>query len=289
MSGHPGGLRRSIFLIVIVAAFALSARVARAQSSSIQNTTVNVNYVYAASLGFGGYSLAGLSANVYTLPLSDTLVDIPRPGWSLRLLLPVQLGIYDFRGSYAGNAISVNQQSISLVPGAELQIPLTDRFVVKPFGQFGAAHSFGTHGDNPDAWIYLGGVRSVAQWQAGGYTISLGNGIVYAGDNAIGPGFGEHYVSLQAAVEVRHSLGFQIGSWTPDLGVYLAEYYYPAPLTFSRFLQSPLKVNNQNEIGFSVGTVEPMKILWLSKPRLGAGIVFGGGLNVYHVTFGFPF
>jgi hypothetical protein len=88
---------------------------------------------------------------------------------------------------------------------------------------------------------------------------------------------------------VRRSLGFKIGQWTPDLGVYAAEYYYPTPLVFSRFLRSPLRIPNQNEIGFSVGVAEPLKFLWLANPRIGAGFVFGGGLNVYHVNFGFPF
>jgi hypothetical protein len=55
----------------------------------------------------------------------------------------------------------------------------------------------------------------------------------------------------------------------------------------SRFLQSPLRIHNQDEIGFSIGSAEPFKILWLSNPR--AGFVFGGGLNVWHVNFGFPF
>ena len=52
------------------------------------NTTVSLNYVYAASLGFGGYTVGGLTANVYTLPLSDTLQNVPTEGWELKLLLP---------------------------------------------------------------------------------------------------------------------------------------------------------------------------------------------------------
>jgi hypothetical protein len=60
-------------------------------------------------------------------------------------------------------------------------------------------------------------------------------------------------------------------------------------LTFSRFLEPPLRISNQTEVGFSVGSAEPLKILWLSNPRIGAGIVFGGGLTVYHINFGFPF
>lgn len=254
-----------------------------------QNTTVNVNYVYAASLGFGGYSVGGLTANVYTLPLSDTFHDVPEDGWAIKALLPVQVGFYDFNATVDGEKLSVSQQSLTVVPGAELQIPVTGRFVVKPFAQAGVGHSFGAGSGNPDAWVYLAGLRSVAEWHVGDYSLSVGNGAIYAGDATMGPGFGEHYVALQVAGEVRRPLGFKIGNWTPDIGVYVAEYYYPSPLQFSRFLHSPLRIDNQNEIGFSIGSAEPFKLLWLDNPRIGAGVVFGGGLDVYHVTFGFPF
>jgi hypothetical protein len=259
------------------------------QTTTPQHTNVNVNYVYSASLGFGGYSLAGLSAGVYTLPLFDTLPNTPSPGWSLKLMLPIQLGIYHFNGSFEGQSISISQQSLTAVPGAELQIPITDNFVIKPFAQGGIGHTFGSDVGNPDAWVYLAGARSVAQWRAGEYTLSLGNAVIYAGDNSVGPGFGEHYVSLQIGGEVLRPMGFKFAGLAPDLGVYAAGYYYPTPLQFSRFLEEPLRISYQTEIGFSVGSAEPFKLLWLSNPRIGAGIVFGGGLTVYHVNFGFPF
>jgi hypothetical protein len=248
-----------------------------------------VNYVYAASLGFGGYSVGGLSANVYALPLSNTLHDFPRDGWSLKLLMPVQFGVYNFDADFQGRHISLTQQSLSVVPGAELQIPITDNFDVKPFAQFGLGHSFGAGDGNPDAWIYLAGVRSLAQWRVGEYTVSVGDGVVFAGDQPIGSGFTERYVSLQVAGEIRRPVGFTIGSWRPDLGIYAAEYYYPSPLSFSRFLRDPLHISNQNEVGFSIGSADPMMLLRLANPRIGAGVVFGGGLTVYHVNFGFPF
>ena len=266
----------------------LAARHSQAQTQP-QNTTVNVNYVYAASLGFGGYALGGLDANVYTLPLATTLDNLPVDGWSLKLMLPVQLGLYTFKGAYQDVRFNISQQSISAVPGAELQIPLTDRLMLKPFAQGGIAHSFGAGDQNPDAWIYLTGVRTVTEWHTGDYTLALGNGIVFAGDNTIGPGFSEHYVALQVGGEIRRPLGFKLGQWAPDLGLYAADYFYPVPLAFSRFLKSTLEVRNQNEIGFSIGSAEPFKLLWLSNPRIGAGFVFGGGLNVYRISFGFPF
>lgn len=269
--------------------FAVSRLHAQEPTSS-QNRTVNLNYVYAASLGFGGYSLDGLTADVYTLPFSYTLRGVIYDDWSLRLLAPVQGGMYTFRAfDTNGQRISINQWSIAAVAGAELQIPLGERLVVKPFAQFGIVHAFGDDVGNPDAYVYLAGARSVAQWQAGDYTFSLGNAIIYAGDNTIGSGFAEHYVSLQIGGEVRRPLGFQIGKWTPDPGVYAANYYYPAPLQFSRFLRSPLQITDQVEIGFSVGSATPLGISWLNDLRIGVGFVFGGGLNVWHINFGFPF
>lgn len=291
---HQRRRRLRALLVAAAVSVPLSAwlRPAHGQGTAAPNPnrTVNLNYVYAAELGFGGYDLDGLSADVYTLPLSHTLRGVLADGWALKLLAPIQGGLYSFRATDTnGQRISIHQQSLAVVPGAELQIPIGDHFMLKPFAQGGIAHSFGDGVGNPDAWVFLGGARSVAQWRAGAYTLSLGNGIVYAGDHTMGPGFSEHYVALQVGAELRRPLGFKIGSLTPDLGVYAAEYYYPAPMEFSRFLKPVLRVSNQNEVGFSIGSATPFQMLWMSQPRLGAGFVFGGGLNVYHVNFGFPF
>jgi hypothetical protein len=291
VTGAPARSAKAASAAVAACAALLAAGQARGQTPAANaNRTVNLNYVYAASLGFGGYSLAGLTAGVYTLPLADTLHDFPYQGWGLRLLMPIQAGIYSFRATDTdGRRIAIDQQSIAIVPGAELQIPISERAVLKPFAQIGDAHGFGSGVGNPDSWVYLAGVRALTQWHAGDYTLSLGNAVIYAGDDTIGPGFAEHYVSLQIGAEVRRPLGFQVGGITPDVGVYAADYYYPAPLEFSRFLKPLLRVANQGEIGFSVGSATPFQMLWLSNPRIGAGFVFGGGLNVWHLNFGFQF
>jgi hypothetical protein len=161
--------------------------------------------------------------------------------------------------------------------------------VLKPFAQIGETHGFGSGVGNPDSWIYLAGVRTLTQWRTGDYTLSLSNAVIYAGGDMIGPGFAEHTVSLQIGAEVRHALGFQVGGVIPDVGLYAADYYYPAPLGFSGFLKPLLRVANQAEIGFSVGSATPFQMLWLSNPRIGVGFVFGGGLDVWHVNFGFQF
>jgi hypothetical protein len=90
-------------------------------------------------------------------------------------------------------------------------------------------------------------------------------------------------------VELRHPLGFMIGTLRPDLGVYTIYYYYPVPLVFSRFLEPELKIVNQGEVGFSIGSATQFRLLGLSNPRIGAGFIFGGGLTVLRINFGFQF
>src|SRR5579863_1185206 len=168
----------------------------RAQTSSAPtvNRTVNLNYVYAAELGFGGYSIGGLNTQVYTLPLDYEFHDVLRNGWALKILAPVQLGFYSLSVTDTnGERISISQQSVALVPGAELDIPVGGRTVLKPFGQFGVGHAFGVDVSSPDVYIFLAGVRAVSKWQVGATAISLGNAVIYAGDSPIGSGFSEHY------------------------------------------------------------------------------------------------
>jgi hypothetical protein len=258
--------------------------------ASTLNRTVNLNYVYAVELGFGGYSLNGLTAQAYTLPLDYRLHNVWQNEWALRILAPIQVGLYSLNVTDTnGERISINQQSVAMVPGTELEIPVGNRTVVKPFGQFGVGHTFGIDVGSPNFYVFLAGARALSQWHAGATTISLGNAIIYAGDSPIGSGFSEHYVSLQLGVEVRHPLGFKLGTLTPDFGVYTIYYYYPVPLVFSRFLEPELKIANQGEIGFSIGSATQFRLLGLPNPRIGAGFIFGGGLTVLHINFGFPF
>jgi hypothetical protein len=140
------------------------------------------------------------------------LHDAPQNGWALRILAPIQVGLYSLKVTDTnGERISVSQQSVAVVPGVELEIPLGSRTVFKPFGQFGVGHTFGVDAGSPNYYVFLAGARAISQWHAGATTISLGNLVIYAGDTPIGSGFSEHYVSLQLGVELRHPLGFKVG------------------------------------------------------------------------------
>jgi hypothetical protein len=276
--------------LAAAAILALPPVLARAVPPTQENRTVNVNYVYASTLGFGGYSLAGLTASVYTLPLAHTFQLDGTNGLALRVTLPVQLGLYSFRAiDTSGAPISIDQQSIAVVPGVALPLTVAPRTVITPFANFGAGHTFGVTEGGADALIYSFGVRGTNQHSFGAYTLTLGAAVLYAGDSTIGGGFNESYTALEAGAELRRPLGFTIGPVKPDVGIYVATYYYPNALEFSRFLEPPLLVRNQGEVGFTIGSAKPLDLPVLANARVGAGYVFGDGLRVWHVVFGFPF
>ena len=266
---------------------ACCAGTARAQANN-QNRTVTVNYVYAAQIGIGSYDLSGLSVRIFTLPLSDTFDVGPNGGWRLKVKLPINLGLYDFNAvDVDGTRISVHQQTLALIPGVELQIPVTDQWTLKPLADFGAGRLLQSPGTA--AYIYSAGVKSALTLIRGTWNLTLGNAVIYAGDQAFGNGGGERYLVTETGIELRRSLGIDIGGFRPDLALYGIGYFYPNELEFTRFLQEPLRIRNQIEFGVTLGSAEPFQLWTFQNPRIGIGYVFGGGLSVLRVSFGFPF
>jgi hypothetical protein len=280
-----GGMARFTPL-VLLALLSLPGR-AEAQAGN-QNRTVTVNYVYASQIGIGGYDLSGLSVQVFTLPLAHTFDLGSEGGWRLKLKLPVELGVYEFHANDTdGTRISIRQQALAIVPGLELQIPLGPQWTLKPFADFGVGKLLQAPGT--PAYIFSTGIKSAYTVRRGVYAFTIGNGLLFAGDASFGRADLEDYWAIENGIEIRRPLGLEFRGVEPDLGVYAIYYYYPKPLVFTRFLEDPLKISNQGEIGFSLGSASRLDLPVVGNPRIGVGYVFGGGLSVLRVSFGFPF
>jgi hypothetical protein len=258
------------------------------------NTEVTVNYVYAAQLGIGGYEVGGLDVRVFTLPLSktfdldrdDTPGDSERP-WRLKVRAPINLGVYEFSATDTdGSTVSDDLKTLAVIPGVEVQIPMAPRWTLKPFVDAGIGR--GLESDGRFAYIYTVGAKSVYEHPVGDYTLMLGNGLIYAGNAAFGHDV-EDYSVIETGLGVRRPVGFDISGFEPDLDVYGIYYYYPKALQFPRFREAPLQVKNQVEIAMSVGSAEPFELGPFIDPRIGISYIFGDGLEVLRINFGFPF
>jgi hypothetical protein len=225
-------------------------------------------------------------------------------GWRVRFKLPVSFGVFDFEADDPEfGKIDIDQYTLAVVPGVELQVPVNEFWTLKPFVDLGLGKVIVSEGegagDEDFFLVYNGGLRSLVEIPYKDYTFSLGNGVLFPGNRVFGEGDDESYVAIETGVEVRRSLGFtlrEIGitdlahaDVTPELGLYFIHYHFPDPLVFTRFRDEPLRVDNQFEFGATFGSATPWELLRISNPRLGASYIFGDDLEVFRVSFGFPF
>lgn len=256
--------------------------------SASDNREVTVNYVYAVQLGIGGYRVDGLDVKAFSLPLAHTFdLDMPSD-WRLKVKAPVSIGIYDFEATDTdGSNVSAYQETLAVIPGLELEIPATDLWTLAPFGNFGVGH--GLRMQRQYAYIYSAGINSRIALPWRGNTVSIGNGVAFAGNATFGRGDGENYVAIRTGLDFRRPTGLRLFDQNTDIGLFAIHHYYPRPLVFKRFLKTPLTVRNQIEFGVSVGSPEPFEIFGIENPRLGVSYITGDGLDVFRINFGFPF
>lgn len=286
-----------------------------AQEIDAGDRKVTVNYVYASQLGIGTYDVGGLSVDVYSLPLSlerplNGMFGLEVPGehagdWSVDFKFPVSYGIFDFEAddpTYGD--IDIQQQTLALVPGLQVNAKLTDNWWLRPSVDLGLGGVVSTSGQEAAGdryfMIYTAGLTSLYELPEGPYTFALGNGVTFAGNRTFGTfDLNEQYWAVETGLQVRRSLGFELGQVglsntafaevEPELGAYFIHYYFPEPLEFSRFLDTPLEVNNQVEFGLTMRSKTSWELLSLKDPKIGASYLFGDGLRVFRVNFGFPF
>lgn len=246
---------------------------------------ININYVYAAEFGFGAYDVGGLDVAVYSLPLRHVFRDVLRPGWNLLLRYPVQYGYFHLSGNSKGRK-EETFNSVALVPGAELLIPVTPQWKVKPFIEAGVGSLLN---ELELFYVFNGGAASTYEIpMQNEFTLLLGGAFAWAGDDQVNGGGPEHYTTIKTGIELRRPLGFQIENLVPDLGAFFISHFFLPAAEFDQLGAPPILIVNQWEVGFTVGSVTPIKWLWLTDQRIGVSYRFGG-LDAVRVSLGFGF
>ena len=284
---------RVCFYILAIAIFFIQADTVKAQPG----TDIRVNFAYAFQLGFGSYDIGGLDVRVIKLPISYTF-DLPKyEKLKIRINSPLYYGRFRFKAkTLEGIRITAEQDVISYIPGVEIQYEILKNWYLKPFGNVGIAWSISEkirpadlNIDSSTIYVYTVGMRSLYEifWER--FKFSIGNAILWAGNSTFIDGEpDESFGVLENGVEALHPLGFKIKGYEPDMSVFFIYYRYLPDAEFSRFLRSPLKVENQYEIAGTIGSATPLKLWVINNPRIGVGYRFGD-LDVFTINFGFPF
>jgi len=315
VTGGNGLRGRRAGWLALLLTFAIASPL-HAQEPRGTDVRVDVNYVYAAQLGFGAYSVGGLDVNVYSVPIEFRLGEVLLD-WRLRVALPVLYGTFDFRGTFTTEEgervrLHADQKILATEPKLRLEIPIFEPWTISLIGAWGFGYAFDFDGDarlvnasgqaqgpreeidQSSYWYYTyqAGVSSLLQQNVDRWTFSLGNAFIYAGtadllDDSNVQGYG----AIETGVDARHPLGFRIEGYEPDASLFFIWYYFTPSLEFTRVEEKSLQVDNVFEIGLTVGAdrATPFEIPLLGNPRIGVSYRVGNDLDAVRVNFGFPF
>jgi hypothetical protein len=249
-----------------------------------------IHYAFATFLGTGVYHTSGRTVQIYQLPMSYMLRDLENNNWGLLLRFPVTVGLFDFKfDDILDFDLPDELETITFVPGLEFQFPVTDDWLLMPYGDFG----FGKDLSGGDlTYIYSAGIGSKFYFAWKDKDFTLGNNLRYAGYRSSDGNGGDYYVSFETGLDMRFPSGFSVGGWETNFSLYAINFIYLKDLEFFRVVRNffdPVEVYLQYEVGLTFGTKRIAKV-WLFKiPRVGIGYRFGDNLSIVRLVLGMPF
>src|SRR5690606_12269297 len=154
--------------------------------------------------------------------------------------------------------------------------------------------------DETAFYTYQIGISSIFHYPWNDFTFLFGNAFIYAGDASFDDGEDESvegYGTFMTGIEGRHPLGFEIGDFVPDAGVFFVYHLFTPSLEFTRVGRTTLEIDQIFEVGGTIGLARPYEVSWapemlneaLADFRIGIGYQSGEDLDGVRLTFGFPF
>src|SRR5262245_1027358 len=277
-------LRR--LLAATCAAGALASAGARAQTITEEATLIN--WWYSATFGTGFYKIGPAVATVIRFPISYRLQAMEDGKLGVNLLAPVTVAAYHLN-LHELDQFNLKQDvaAASVLPGAEVEIPVTERWRLKPFVQAGMGSEF----SDPKlvAYMYTGGVKSLYRFPGDEYRVSLGNALFAAGyrvrDSSEKQGLGVFQIGLNMETP-----------WSPNLWNgptrfnthFISTAYYPK-LGFADPAPGQLSVYREYQVGFSFRTAREVSFLGFGSDTFGLSFRFARNLRGLSVFTEFPF
>jgi hypothetical protein len=240
----------------------------------------NLNqWAYAAYFGTGWYQ-AGGNQDVFVLQFAprwesrEPGIDADgRRNLGIEFRLPVSFGLHQFSVDALPAIFDVdNFASASIVPGLEVEIPVSERWSLKPLAYLG----WGSEIAGPQsAWIYWAGLKSRYRMSNGGLDWSIVNALKYLGYSpSDGPS--------SSAVPVMAGLEFQ---WPMQGGqLHGRPVYLDGHATYTAYLDDlefnldgivKTPIADEWELGLAVSQGKPGLTIWrLNLDRIGLAYRF---------------
>jgi hypothetical protein len=276
-------MERLTRVIAVMLVIAVSGRVAVAQDPAGSDLDL-VSLFYLSEYGGPGEGVSGSSVQVYRIPIGIRMRDEVERGWGLKLMLPVSIGGYELRAATDVGDLVERIETVTIYPGFEFQVPVGERWFLRPYAEVGVISAFGDRGSEE---LYAAGLKwrvelggEKVHWRLGGEgTFSVGTSP--AGESI-------DFMEFALGPEVSIRLNFTIGGRAADVAPF-AIYRRFSGLEIPLPDREPASLEEQYEVGLTFGT-EPRHVVWgIRVPRFGVSYRFGDGIDAWRVVFGFPF
>jgi len=268
-----------VFSVFMAAGFFLPGPAAGQDAGNLYN------WAYAPAFGSGAYRVAGEETFVITFrPKIDLRRQVEKK-IGIKLTLPLSFGLQTLDiNEILGDGLPEQLTTVSFVPGVEFEIPIGQRWTVKPFGNFGWGTSFDT---DRTAWIYFGGAKSRYIFNWGKADLGFLNELLWSGYQPT-PGKTDDYARFMLGLEVDYPIGKvkfrnQQLLFRPHILYYRyfndLEFVVPPPV------ERILSLEEEVELALAVGTKEPQKLWFFQPDRFGVGLLYSQDLKGIRIFF----
>ena len=226
------------------------------------------------------------SLQVYRLPLGYTARKLDDHPWGLKITLPVSFGFHDVNATTSLGEYFERLRTMSVTPGIEFQVPVAERWVLKPFAEVGVGGELSGKSDSGIEALYSAGLKCRGVFPRDSARMMFGGEVLYRGSTseAVAGNFG----SVGVGVDSQWQLGASKSGLRYLGGVY-GIYRRFADLRLDFGLPEPTNIRNTYEAGFSFST-DPVFRLWKIRfPWMAVGYRFGDGVGGFRISLSFPF
>ncbi|MBE9547861.1 MAG: hypothetical protein IMF09_00525 [Proteobacteria bacterium] len=262
--------RLSILLLALTSAAELAAQ--DIELKGTQDPARQVHWAMGAYFGSGWYQVdSNRSMYILRIPTRQTLSASSIDGqgereFGIEILYPLTFGLHTL--DELPDFIDFdNFATVSFTPGIQVEIPVTQKWSLRPYAHFG----WGTETNTSDtAWIYYGGIKSRYRLGDGSNNWSLLNGLYYAGYQPEFKSRGK-FASFMTGMEYSLPLsGIDLGGDDLWLNTHITYNYFFDKLNFHVDEDRVESISDQWELGLALGKGnKKIKIWFISFEHIG--------------------
>ncbi|MEN8165588.1 MAG: hypothetical protein ABFS37_15780 [Acidobacteriota bacterium] len=241
-----------------------------------------------ADLNIGEEGSTDSESTVVKLPFAITVKKPEAGRIGVKLRAPVYFSWNHTKISdIDGDDISYSLKTLVITPGVEVLIPVGERWMLRPFAEFGAisALDIGEH-----AWLGSTGMRASSSWDLTGWRLTAGGKVQYTLAWTEDWKTHDDVGSLEIGGGAGFPLWFDFLGDRPTAGFFFFPRWYFEDLIIEGAEGVALQVDRHLELGLSFELPRQPKVIGIKLPAwYGVGYRFADDYGAWRIYLGFPF